>query len=68
MGDEELSNNFCRNCGTETEALHWPEDDYRCPDIKCPLHDLEVNSLHYKKIFNNSINQHAQEVGEKNHE
>ncbi len=41
---------FCRECGTRVKALHWPDDDYRCPNEKCKYFDVEVDSLQFIQI------------------
>ena len=41
---------FCRECGTALKALHWPEDDYQCPNKNCIFFDVEIDSLLYTEI------------------
>jgi len=33
---------FCSQCGTKLKALHWPEDDSRCPNESCIKYDKEL--------------------------
>lgn len=33
---------FCGECGNRLKALHWPEDDSRCPNKDCKNYDKEL--------------------------
>ena len=33
---------FCTQCGTRLTALHYPDDDYRCPNEGCTEYDKVI--------------------------
>lgn len=35
---------YCLECGTKLKALHWPDDDYRCPNKSCCFYDQEIKN------------------------